>query len=146
MKKAELSDLAVPGAEIAVTPFERYAGQPDMLLRQMTGLSVPPTDPGTHWANRSPDLPALRAVLADRGEDPDQLPGEGRWMPFSPEQAMRLRETYADDLFWLRAGADGLAKLTEDGGPQRPGINPGPGQTRRGHDNDRFARRLAPTR
>lgn len=137
---------ACPGAEIAVTPFERYAGRPDSLLRQMTGQPAPPTHPGEHWANRSADLAALRVTLAERGEDPDQLPGEGRWMPFSPEQAMRLRETYADDLFWLRAGADGLAKLTEDDGPQRPGINPGPGQTRRGHDNDRSARRLAPTR
>jgi len=43
--------------------------------------------------------------------EPAELPsdGLGHWQPFTKDQTAALRETYADDLFWLTAGADGLA-------------------------------------
>ncbi len=62
--------------------------------------------------------------------------GEGRWHPFDSAQTAALREAYADDLLWLRAGADGLATLIEENGPGQAGEHPPAGQTTRGHAND----------
>lgn len=111
-----ITDLAcaAPGAEIAVIPFERFAGMPDRVLA--SALAAPaPQDRQHRWLNRSADLHGLRKGLKERGQDPNLLPdGTGRWQPFTEMQAAALRETYADDLFWLTAGANGLAKLTED--------------------------------
>ncbi len=143
---ADLS-CACPEAELCVTLFEHYAAHPDRLLARMSGaLFVPQVEPGTFWANRSPDLDALRACLADRGQDGALPQGSGRWMPFTPAQAAQLRETYADDLFWLRAGADGLARLTEEEMPAGPAKKLAARLDRRGSRNDRPATRLAPTR
>ncbi|CUH76532.1 hypothetical protein SAMN04488093_102634 [Tropicibacter naphthalenivorans] len=143
-----ITDLACacPGADITVTVFERFADRPEALFEAITGQSGPESQPGAFWANRCPDLAALRTCLAERGEDPAQLPGEGRWQPFDFTQAARLREAYADDLFWLRAGADGLATLTETAASDRPGTNLGKDLQARGQRHDRPARRLAPTR
>ena len=112
----------------------------------MTGApGFPDCAPGQYWANHSPDLPALRRVLDARGEDPARLPdGGGRWMPFSQAQSRALRETYADDLFWLRAGADGLATLTEEDGSTHKGPIPARSDDKRGRRHDRPARILAP--
>ncbi|MEW9921460.1 hypothetical protein AB2B41_17765 [Marimonas sp. MJW-29] len=113
---------AAPGAEIEVIPFETSAGRPDTILRAALGREVP-RDSKLRWLNRSQDLRALRATLTEQGGDPDLLPDDvGRWQPFSQEQAAKLREDYADDLHWLFAGADGLAKLTEDARLERAGI------------------------
>jgi len=136
-----VADLAAawPGTEIAVLPFERVAGRPDLLLGQVTGGAVtPPLSGREGWHNRTPSLDGLRAVLAAQGRDPSALPGgEGRWMPFDTSQRAALLETYADDLFWLRAGADGLARLfDEEPGPTRAGQPPG-GPQDRGHSDDR---------
>ena len=111
-----ITDLAcaAPGAEIKVLPFEAHAGRPDVVLHAALGRDAP-RDDRLRWLNRSQDLPALRATLAQHGADSNQLPdGVGRWQPFTDEQIARLRENYADDLHWLTAGADGLATLTED--------------------------------
>ena len=62
---------------------------------------------------------------------------------FDSAQTAALREAYADDLFWLRAGADGLATLIEENGPGQAGEHPPTGQTTRGHDNDDEERRMA---
>ena len=67
-------------------------------------------------------------------------------MPFDAAQAAALRETYADDLFWLKAGADGLATLTEDPEPERPASKLASRLKERGRPHDRPARRLAETR
>ena len=114
----------------------------------MTGMLFPPAvTAGSLWSNRRPELPALRAALVARGDDPAILPaGEGRWTVFTPDQAMRLRETYADDLHWLRAGADGLARLTENPVPEMPTTSPAAGHDERGLTHDGSARRLAQTR
>jgi hypothetical protein len=155
-----VTDLACacPQAEIVVVPFECYADNPGAQLALMTGLRHPPaTRPGAIWKNRHLDLPDLRRIVAERGEDPALLPeGSGRWQPFSTEQALRLREAYADDLFWLEAGADGLATYKQDlnttrqttrHGAARPGDNLAGALQERGHGHDRSdqrpARRLA---
>lgn len=111
-----ITDLAcaLPEADIRVLPFETYVGRPEGVLQVATGLDMP-TDSQMRWLNRSATLPELRARLAEQGSNPEMLPDRpGRWQPFTPEQSARLAENYADDLFWLRAGADGLATLTED--------------------------------
>lgn len=90
--------------------------------------------------NATPDLSALRRAHAAAGGDASLLrPGHAsgpvadRWQPFTPDQAARLRETFADDLFWLRAGADGLARLvTEPNGATDPAM-----MTRGYHDDKR---------
>ncbi|MDA7425890.1 hypothetical protein [Thalassococcus lentus] len=145
-----ITDLscAWPGSEIMVTPFERFGARPDRLFHRMTGsLSVPFASSTEFWANRSPDRLALQKILHDRADDPSIIPpGQGRWMPFSQEQASALREAYADDLFWLRAGADGLAFLTEETEPEGPANKLATGFEKRGRHHDRSARRLEKTR
>jgi hypothetical protein len=47
--------------------------------------------------------------------------GMGRWNPFAPDQTAALREVYEDDIMWLAAGADGLARLAEDRSRTRAG-------------------------
>jgi hypothetical protein len=120
-----VTDLAcaVPDVDICVMPFERNAGQSDTLLGVALDQKV--ALGGRHlWLNRSAELARLRLILRENGADPDVLPsGAGRWHPFTTEQCAALRETYADDLHWLTAGADGLARLTEDFAPPRADIN-----------------------
>ncbi|WP_425043684.1 hypothetical protein [Primorskyibacter sp. S87] len=100
---------ALPDTPITVMPFERFAGRPDRQLSAMTGGAVP-TKNAQDWLNATPKLARLRRDLPE--EIATQLPaGEGRWLPFSPAQAARLRGVYAEDLSWLMAGADGLAQL-----------------------------------
>lgn len=143
-----ISDIAraCPDAEIQVNPFEDYAGTPDRLLSQMTGFAAVPTVSAPFWDNRSLSAPELRAVLSARGENPQLISGEGRWLPFNPTQIAHLRESYADDLFWLRAGADGLATMTEDTGARDEGTTPALRLRMRGQNNDEFTRRVAPDR
>jgi hypothetical protein len=136
--RAVITDLAcaLPGVEIKVMPFEHFAGRPDAILTAAQSRAAPP-DRQSRWLNRSPDLPALRRVLRAQGADPDQLPdGQGRWHPFTPEQSARLAETYADDLYWLTAGADGLAHLTEDKTRTRAATPLPPDHRTRGHQDD----------
>lgn len=140
-----ITDLAcaMPAVEIKIATFEEYAARPDAFLAQAAGIAAPKN---THpaWLNRSPDLPALRAILAERGQDAGLLPdGIGRWNPFSEAQAAELRENYADDLLWLAAGADGLATLTEDPTRKRAGISQPAGYIRKGQDDDSRHRKLA---
>ena len=140
-----ITDLAcaVPDAEIKVATFEEYAGRPDALLAEATGVATP-VDRAHHWLNRAPDLPALRAILAERGQDPDLLPDEtGRWKPFTDTQSAALRETYSDDLFWLMAGADGLAQLTENSVRERAGKSQPSGDPKKGHPHDSRQRHMA---
>jgi len=135
---------ALPSAEIIVLPYELYGGLPERKLSLMTGLDTPPMAHAREWMNRAPSLPQLRQALRDRGSDPALLPtGEGRWVPFDPAQTMALRESYADDLFWLRAGADGLATLTEETRPGKMGLTPQQVMTTRGQPDGIEERRMA---
>ena len=116
---------------------------PEARLAAMIGAETP-RRAARAWLARSPDLAALRRAVALRGGDPSRLPGdEGRWQPFDPAQRAALRECYADDLFWLAAGADGLARLAEETGPDQAGTHPPSAQTTRGQDHDIEARYLA---
>ncbi|WP_136440991.1 hypothetical protein [Pacificoceanicola onchidii] len=139
---------ACPETEIVVSPFERNSGRPDLMFREVTGSNWPLSRPVEDLRlNARPTLPHLRRMLEERGEDPGRLPmGTGRWHPFTEDEAARLREAYADDLFWLRAGADGLARLTEDPEPAKTAKTLIAGLDKRGYRHDRAARKLAPTR
>ncbi|MFK7837931.1 MAG: hypothetical protein AB8B60_17110 [Sulfitobacter sp.] len=128
---------AAPDAEILVVPFERSAGQTEKLFTMITGEDAP-VDRAQRWLNRSDDLPQLRAKLRQNGGDPEVLPDAfGRWQPFTTQQAACLRENYADDLHWLTAGADGLAKLTEDLHPTRADTSLPPGALIKGQGYDK---------
>lgn len=140
-----ITDLAraVPDAQIRVMPFEGIAGRPEVLLAKGADVSAP-LDTARAWFNRTPTLPELRRVLAERGMASSQLPfGMERWNPFTPDETAALRETYADDMMWLVAGADGLATLTEDQARTRAEkILPVGAQTK-GHGDEHEERQLA---
>ncbi len=135
---------AFPGIQICVMPHETFAARPESRLRHMTGRCDLPKMHAREWLNRAPPLSDLRGILRQRGGDADRLPaGVGRWQPFDQIQTSMLRETYADDLYWLRAGADGLATLIEETGTAQTGTNPAAPQTQRGQDHGIENRRLA---
>ena len=141
-----ITDLshAVPFAQILVLPYEIHGGFPERKLSLMTGLANPPLRHAREWLNRAPSLPELRKSLQDRGLDPSRLPdGEGRWQPFDHKQTAALREAYADDLYWLRAGADGAATLIEETQPEKMGQIPHLVSMTRGQPNGIEERRLA---
>lgn len=133
-------------AEICVTTFEDMAGRPDRLAQVLAGTAaLMPPDRAREWHNRGRRLPQLRAALDGR-PDAHRLPGgEGRWMPFSPDMALALQQKYAADLAWLRAGADGLATLTEETPRGQDGPNPPPPPTR-GHAYDHQERGMVGAR
>ncbi len=121
---------AVPGAQICVIPYESYYANPQTLLRTTCKLTSSVSGP-YEWLNRAPELDVLRQALVDRGEDPTQLPeGEGAWQPFDDEQVAYMQEKFADDLFWLAAGAGGLASVTEEAMPGGRGKAHRAGQAR----------------
>jgi len=142
-----ITDLAcaLPDARLLILPYETWGGVPEKKLTLMTGLATPPMNYAREWLNRAPSLAQLRQALRDRGLDPVKLlpEGEGRWTPFDPAQYMALREVYADDLFWLRAGADGLATLIEETGIDKTGKTPLSSQTTRGQPYGIEERRMA---
>lgn len=141
-----LTDLAcaLPGVEIQVLPYEIFGGLPEARLQRMTQEAGLPRRYAREWMHRAPGLNQLRKILSDRGGDAARLPGgDGRWHPFDQDQACALREAYADDLFWLRAGADGLATLTEETKPAKAGTRPRAGLTKRGQGHGIEERRLA---
>ncbi len=134
---------AVPGVRLHVLPFETFGGRPDAQLRTITGQPAP-VEHAREWLNAAPRLPELRAWLGARGADA-LAQGEDRWHPFSLAQSAALRELYADDLVWLTAGADGLARLVSDPDKKRAGLNPPPTEKTRGRRYDDDQRRLAGT-
>jgi hypothetical protein len=144
----------LPQVEIKVLPFEQLAGQFDKVLTEATDHSAP-QDGAESWLNRSLDADRLRAKMNEFGTPAASLPahlatGEGRWNPFSKQQSANLRESYADDMMWLAAGADGLATLTEDPSRTRANLSLPSGALKKGqsHDqqtNKRVKGRLAQT-
>ena len=139
----EIAD-AIPSAQVLVLPYDDFGGYPERKLSMMTGLENPPLRYAREWLNRAPSLPELRKALQDRGINPSRLPkGEGRWHPFDRNQTAALREAYADDLYWLRAGADGAATLIEETQPEKMGRIPHLASMTRGQPNGIEERRLA---
>ena len=141
---AELA-CALPGVEIVILPHEQFATYPDARLAQMIGhADATAGQDAAQWRGRAPDLDALRHAVAARGGDTARLPdGTGRWQPFDAAQAAALKEAYEDDLFWLRAGADGLARLAGETGPLSAGQQPQSGHPTRGQDDDIEERNMA---
>ncbi len=136
--------VALPETQIDVLPYETFGGRHESRLHHMLDARITPPQEGARiWLNKAPDLAALRQHLAARGEDPTHLRGEGRYAPFDPAQRRALRETYADDLFWLRAGADGLATIIEEKDASRTGKNLPGGSLTRGLRNDQQKGRMA---
>lgn len=132
--------LAAPGVEILVLPHERFAGLPEHRLARMLGRETAEGLPRTHarhWLNRAPDAATLRALTGGpvMGGVPVRGAEEGLWQPFDGAQCAALREVTQDDLFWLAAGAEGLARLARDpwegkelqdpAGTDRPGSGTG---------------------
>lgn len=131
---------AVGDARLWVLPFETFAGRPDAQLMTMTGAAAPATH-ARAWLNATPRLEDLRDQLGRRA---DAMPaGEGRWQPFDTMQCAALREKYVDDLFWLAAGADGLAWLMDDPDTIRARMNGSGDDLTRGNRNDSQERGLA---
>jgi len=141
---ADLS-CALPEAELLIMPHEAFAARPEARLSALTALQGAPMTHAREWLNRGPDLSALRRAVFERGGDVGALPqGHGAWMPFSRDDCATLREAYLDDLFWLRAGAGGLATLMEEPGRDRAGPTPPVPAGKKGRDHDQEgARRLA---
>ncbi len=142
-----ITDLAcaLPQARLLIMPHECFAALPERRLAVMLDREEVPQAHAREWLNRSPDLPSLRATLIGRGSDPGALPpGDGPWQPFSTAERAAMREAYADDLFWLRAGADGLATLIEEPGLDQAGQTPQVlAQTRGQTYDEEGARRVA---
>lgn len=137
-----VTDLAcaAPQANLLVLPFERFAGRPEAQLAAITGCAAPLAH-ARDRLNATPRLAELRRLLVAQ-EAARLPPGDGRWTPFAPAQAAALRERYADDMMWLAAGADGLARLLDDTERYNAGLNP-PTEMTRGRCDDQDHRRLA---
>ncbi|EAR52632.1 hypothetical protein OG2516_00359 [Oceanicola granulosus HTCC2516] len=107
-----------PEADLLVWPFESAVGRPDWQTERLTrSLTCSPRLPGARdWRHRSLFARDLAQIARARGEGLPEGGGgeEGRWMPFDADQRRTLQALYESDLTWLRAGADGLARL-EDG-------------------------------
>lgn len=135
---------ALPDVAIKVLPFENYAGRPDRYLSDAAEIDTPICRERAP-VNKSPGLPALRRAMSANGQDARALPlGMGRWNPFTNEQHSALRELYADDMMWLRSGANGLAILVEDGSWTNAGTNPPNAAKRKGQFDEFEERRMAP--
>ncbi|MEN8894443.1 hypothetical protein [Planktotalea arctica] len=113
---------AAPQAAIFVSSYERFASRPQALLSGLLGMPAPPLGKQI-WRNARPGAQDLaRLPLSENELARLTAQTEGTtWQPFSRTQRAMLQERYADDLFWLRAGADGLAHFLEDAAPAQMG-------------------------
>ena len=134
---------AMPDVRLHVLPFETFAGRPDAQLQALIQQSTPRSH-ARIWHNATPRLPQLRDLVGP-GIARKLPEGEGRWQPFTWMQQAALRETYADDMMWLTAGADGLARLVRDPDEKMAGLNPSATELTRGRPYDDEDRRLAGT-
>lgn len=121
----EIAQVA-QGTELLVLPHESFAGLPEQRLAQLTGATLPPLTLAREWLNRGPDLGTLAGTR-------DRM----RWRPFDAAAERLMRERYSDDLHWLTAGAEGLARLARTRGnqPGEAGAHPHPEETRGRHDD-----------
>jgi len=136
---------AVPETRIIVAPYERVAARPDALLGHMLDLELPASDQ-IIWRNARPSLAALLQLpLLPHERRQIMASNDGnRWQPFTAAERAMMREAYHDDIFWLRAGADGLATYIEDPKTGQAGIHLPPFLAQRGQDNDQGYRLARP--
>ncbi|UWQ16122.1 hypothetical protein [Jannaschia sp. M317] len=110
--------LALPKVRLTVWTHEEFGSRPDTIFQALTGRA--PSRPGRPALNASPGLGALRDRLRDEGCT-TRLTGVGdRYAPFTPDETAALQGAYADDLAWLRAGADGRATYLTQGSDDGP--------------------------
>lgn len=129
---------ALPNVNIRVQPFETFGGRPNAQLSSMTGMRAPRAHARIRLA-RSPRVEELSTYLMD--QDAAKLADQyGLWRPFNTEQTALLREAYADDIMWLVAGADGLARIAEDNQDQAEDAKTFRGTLTRGRPNDQNKR------
>lgn len=133
---------ALPDVPLLVMPHEAFGAVPERRLAMM--LPSPFEAPRLHARRRlnaAPKVAQMRDAMAMAGRDISQLPqGDGAYRPFDAAQSAALQESYADDLFWLHAGADGLATIIIGKSPGSEGKTPAPDQTERGHDDGQQGR------
>jgi hypothetical protein len=136
---------ATPDTSIFVSTYEQHASAPQTLLSYLLGYAAPrPKSP--IWRNRRPSLPELKRLplgMNERAKLEAHI-HDNRWEPFTPAQRAAFQESYADDLFWLRAGADGLAHLLEDPKPQETGYPAKLDFAHKGHEHDARYRLASP--
>ncbi|MDW4499565.1 hypothetical protein R5H30_16345 [Sulfitobacter sp. D35] len=133
-----VTDLAcaAPGVRILVMPFERVAGRPQALLQHATGLDMP-GEGSDIWLNRAPTAAELGEVSGGSALRDAGLveAGDGRvTVPASLRSDLRRR--YAEDMSWLRSGAEGLAVLTEDLARSDAGTDTPPRADVKGQDDE----------
>ncbi len=113
-----IADVAqvFPDARLIVAPFETFAAAPKSLAEQVldADLSGDDLDTTPIWKNASANCGRLAQVIDDRGCGGD-INGSAnvRWMPFYAHQRAALAGQYADDLMWLKSGADGVAEFID---------------------------------
>lgn len=133
---------AMPGTPLQVLPHEAFGATPERRLAAM--VTQPLTAPLTHARmrlNAAPRLPQMCRALQQAGRDTTHLlGGDGPFRPFARSDAAALQETYADDLFWLAAGAEGLATLITHTTRSTEGKTPGAALTERGHRDEQKGR------
>ncbi|MEM7642776.1 MAG: hypothetical protein AAF366_09630 [Pseudomonadota bacterium] len=115
---------ACPDAALDVWSFEERGKDPAGVYELLTGQV--PSRSGVPVLNAAPTLAALRARLADEGWI-GTLPGLGdSYAPFDPDARAGLRAAFAEDLAWLRDGADGIARYHGAGTTAMPRLGKGP--------------------
>lgn len=130
-----------PQADVVVWPFEALIGLPELQLGALFGQAIEgPFQARREWHNSSLSTQDLRKLIHDQGVPSAALAqmgnGVGRWHPFTNAQTALMRSAYAQDLAWLRGGADGLATYIDS--PEAIAGATGPGRGR--HDDERQTR------
>jgi hypothetical protein len=117
---------AAPNVAIYVSTYEQHAAAPQSLLSYLMVQPAPVSNTQI-WRNKRPSAQELLRIPMGKEEFQNlsaNIYGD-QWQPFSQAQRAMLQEHYADDLFWLRSGADGLAHLLEDPKSEKTGIPAG---------------------
>ena len=113
---------AAPNTQIYVSTYEQHGSAPERLLSYLMGQSMPAQQTQI-WRNKRPsaqELLRLPLGVTEIQRLKERI-SDTRWHPFSSAQKAKMQEQYTDDLFWLRAGADGLAHLLEDPKSEKTG-------------------------
>jgi hypothetical protein len=111
---ADIADV-FPEAEIVVWCCETLVDTPEIALAALVGdrLRHAPLAASDDWHHPSPDSAALRAALPEGAARDSVIGTSGPWVPFDADARARMRAAYAEDIAWLRAGAEGRARFVE---------------------------------
>lgn len=129
---------AFPRTTRIVWPFEGLVGLPEAQLAALLGYPLPgPFAALRDWHNATPNCADLHAALIAQDAPATALARIGssaaRWQPFTDAETAAMRAAYAQDLAWLRAGADGLAHYIDSPDTLSGMTGPGRGY----HDDER---------